>query len=226
MVRITNIADTHGKHIFITKRNHLPGGDFLIHAGDMTMRGYLQELKDFCEWFDRQKDYTHKIFIAGNHDFCFEDNHAKAMEIVNQYENITYLQDEIKYIDGIWIYGTPWQPRFYNWAFNLDRNGEELKAKWDMIPKKTDILITHGPAFGLLDVQSRGEHMGCELLTERLEIVQPKMHIFGHNHYAYGYQEYKNRLVIDAAVLNEKYIYQNRPITFDWDKETNKFNFI
>lgn len=226
MLRITNIADTHGKHDFITKNNHLPGGDFLFHAGDLTMRGYFTELEQFCEWFNNQKDYTHKIFIAGNHDFCFEDTHFMAMKIVNQYPNITYIQDEIINIDGVWIYGTPWQPRFYNWAFNLDRNSEELKAKWDMIPKKTDILLTHGPAFGILDVQSRGEHMGCELLTERLKIVQPKIHIFGHNHYAYGYQELDGRLAIDAAVLNERYIYKNKPITFDWDKETNEFNFI
>ena len=50
--------------------------------------------------------------------------------------------------DNVRIYGSPWQPEFYNWAFNLPRNGEEMKARWDAIPDNTDILITHGPAYG------------------------------------------------------------------------------
>lgn len=222
---ITILSDTHGKHRQIEKEN-LPGGDLLIHGGDITELGYTHEVEDFCEWFDGQKYYDNKIFIAGNHDFCFEDIPTKINEIVKQYTNIVYLQDENINIDGINIWGTPWQPRFFNWAFNLDRNGEELKAKWDMIPKKTDILITHGPSFGILDVQKRGTHMGCELMTERIKIVKPKIHIFGHNHYAYGHAFHDDTLHINATVLNERYVYTKPPITIDWNPITGEFIFI
>ena len=225
MIRITFIADTHGKHDFLTKMGDLPGGDILIVAGDITMRGYFTELENFVKWLNGLKQYTHKIFIAGNHDFCFEDTYNQAKIVVANYENITYLQDEIINVDGIWIYGTPWQPRFFNWAFNLDRNGDELKAKWDMIPKKTDLLITHGPPFGILDVLKRGEHMGCELLTERVKIVKPKIHVFGHNHFAYGYKEEDDTVYVNAAVVNEQYIYANKPITIDCDFKNNRFIF-
>lgn len=226
MKRITFIGDTHAKHDFITKMNHLPGGDILIHTGDVTRHGYFKELEYFCEWFDNQKTYEHKIFIAGNHELCLEDDHNQAMHIINYFQNITYLEDNQVIIDGIKIWGTPWQPRFYDWAFNLDRNGDELKAKWDLIPEDVDILLTHGPAFGILDNQRRGEHMGCELLAKRLKIIKPKIHAFGHNHYAYGYKQKKGTLHINDALLDEKYFYTKTPITIDWDYTKNKFKFL
>ena len=232
MVRITNIADTHSKHDFITKMNrktnnaHFPGGDILIHAGDFTMRGYFQELEDFCAWFDKQRHYTHKIFIGGNHDLCLEEGYTEAMEIINQYENITYLQDNFVIVEGLKIWGTPWQPRFYDWAFNLDRNGDELKAKWALIPEDTDILVTHGPAFGILDGNSRGEHMGCELMTERFETLKPKIHVCGHNHNNYGYKEVNGVMHINAANLNPQYIYHNKPITLDYNPENGNIIFL
>lgn len=225
MKTITFLADTHTKHGQMT--DDLPGGDIIIHAGDLTGRGYLQEILNFCAWFNELKNYTHKIFIAGNHDFGFEDQPTTVKdEILNRYPNLIYLQDKLVNIDGINIYGTPWQPEFYNWAFNLPRNGEVLKAKWDMIPKKTDILITHGPAFGILDVQKRGLHIGCELLTERVGIVKPKIHVFGHNHHAYGTLEQNGTHFINAAVLNEQYIYTKKPITIVWDEKNNLIDFI
>jgi Icc-related predicted phosphoesterase len=222
MKRITFIADTHAQHDKNMAKD-LPGGDFLIHAGDFTNRGYLQEVKNFCDWYNVLNKYEHKIFIAGNHELGMEEHPDECAEIIRNYPNITYLQDELIEIDGIKIYGTPWQPKFFEWAFNLDRNGEELKEKWDLIPEDTDILITHGPPFGILDVQSRGQHMGCELLYERVNIVKPKIHVFGHNHFAYGDRYIDGTLYINAAVLDQKYRYTKTPTTIDWDEKTGNY---
>ncbi len=144
-MKITFISDTHTKHNLIT--SDLPGGDLLIHAGDMSSMGYKHEIESFCKWFNKLDNYETKIFIAGNHDWGFQDHPAQTKEILSNYGTVTYLQDELhmigeNYEDMIKVWGSPWQPEFYNWAFNLPRNGESLKYKWDMIPMNTDILIT------------------------------------------------------------------------------------
>jgi Icc-related predicted phosphoesterase len=226
-MKITLISDTHTLHNEITQ--DLPGGDILIYAGDLMNSGRnINDIKLFCEWFSSLDMYKHKVFIAGNHDRMFQDDHYKAMEIVNSYDNITYLQDSGTEIEGIKIWGSPWQPWFYAWAFNLPRNGKELKEKWDLIPEDTDILITHGPAYGYVDtvVGRRHENLGCELLTQRILEVKPKIHVCGHIHTGYGVMETDDTIFINASVLNEDYNYTQRPITLDWDISENKLSFI
>lgn len=226
-MKITFISDTHGRHNQITK--DLPGGDLLIHAGDISSMGYKQEIQDFCEWFDNIDNYTHKVFIAGNHDWGFQNNTEKVKEILDFYENITYLQDNEVLVGNslVSIYGSPWQPEFYNWAFNLPRKGVELKEKWDNIPSNTDILITHGPAYGYVDkVIGRTENLGCELLTERIKQLKPKIHVCGHIHSGYGYTFDGDTHYINASVLNESYVYYNKPLTIDWNPITNEIEFL
>lgn len=227
---ITTISDTHTLHEQIAK--DLPGGDLLLCSGDISSRGYIQELKNFFGWIEKQ-DYHKKVFIAGNHDWGFMDWKDTVEELLSEYD-IEYLEDNLflyhkdmdeytsNYADYIKIYGSPWQPEFYNWAFNLPRQGEQLKEKWDSIPMDTEILLTHGPAWGHLDViKGQTEHLGCELLAERIKIVKPKIHIFGHIHSGYGYKFENGTHFINASVLNEQYRYTNKPFTFSWDQETN-----
>jgi Icc-related predicted phosphoesterase len=125
------------------------------------------------------------------------------------------------------IYGSPWQPEFYNWAFNLPRKGNQLKEKWDNIPTDTDILITHGPAYEYVDkVVGQYENLGCELLTERIKEIKPKIHVCGHIHTGYGYTFDGDTHYINASVLNEQYAYSNKPLTIDWNPITNEIQFI
>jgi hypothetical protein len=127
------------------------------------------------------------------------------------------------------IYGSPWQPEFYNWAFNLPRNGEELKAKWAAIPDYTEILITHGPAQGYLDTSGppyNEPNLGCELLTKRIKEVKPKIHVCGHIHGGYGYMFDGDTHFFNASILNERYEFRNKPMTFDWDRDTNEVTFV
>lgn len=229
-MKITFISDTHTKHNQVT--SSLPGGDVIIHAGDVSSMGYKHELQQFLKWFNNLDNYTHKIFIAGNHDMGFEDSPEMCKELLEFYDKVTYLQDDLEvigenYSDSVKIWGSPWQPEFYNWAFNLPRNGEELKEKWDMIPHNMDIVVTHGPAWGHLDtVVGQSMNLGCELLAERLKVVKPKIHVFGHIHSGYGYKFVDGTHYFNAAVLGEDYVFTQKPMTVEWDPKTNEITFV
>jgi predicted phosphodiesterase len=235
---ITVISDTHTKHNYLN--GDLPGGDLLIHAGDFMNSGYRPtDITDFCKWFEVQ-DYDHLVFIAGNHDRMFENLPESAMEIVDSYKLIDYLQDDWIIVgDGdphdpnvktAKIYGSPWQPEFYNWAFNLPKGGKELQEKWAAIPTDTDILITHGPAQGHLDASGTPYNepdLGCGLLRHHFDTVfRPKIHICGHIHGGYGYKFDGQTHFFNASVLNEQYDYVNKPMTFDWNPDTNEIEFL
>jgi Icc-related predicted phosphoesterase len=231
-MRITFISDTHTKHKSVEAL--LPGGDLIIHAGDLMNSGRnSNDISDFCKWFNELEQYDHKVFIAGNHDRMFEDYPEKAMEIVNSYKWVDYLQDNwIQVGDDVSmvkIYGSPWQPEFYNWAFNLPRNGAELKSIWERIPTDTDILITHGPPQSKLDTSGPPWNqplLGCELLMERVKEVKPKIHLFGHIHGGYGYVFDGDTHYFNASVLDERYDFTNKPMTIDWNPKTNEVTFL
>lgn len=170
-MKIVAISDTHGKHRNLV----LPEGDILIHAGDVSSMGKESEIKDFLNWFSKT-DFTYKIMIAGNHDFYFEKigDNAKVLEELIP-ANVIYLNDsgvEIENLDqkALRIWGSTIQPWFFNWAFNRNR-GEDIKRHWDKIPQNTDMLITHGPAYGILDKTTRNESVGCEDLLEKVKEV-------------------------------------------------------
>lgn len=229
-MRITFISDTHSKHKQVT--NSLPGGDLIVHAGDMSSQGYKHEIQEFLKWYNNLDNYTNKIFVAGNHDWGFQNGPDMCKELLDFYNKVTYLQDNMEligedYQTAVKVWGSPWQPEFYNWAFNLPRNGEELKTKWDMIPMNTDILITHGPAWGKVDtVKGEGNPLGCELLAERIKVVKPKIHVCGHIHTGYGYVFDGDTHYINASVLDERYYYTQKPLTVDWDPVTNELVFV
>ena len=238
-IRISVISDTHTKHGLIPYSD-LPGGDLLIHSGDIMNSGYNKnDILDFCTWFHSLDQYDTKVFIAGNHDRMFENHPEGVEELINPFLDIDYLQDEqlTLYFDGpngefsednIRIYGSPWQPWFYDWAFNLPKNGPGLMSKWEAIPDNTDILITHGPAYGTLDtVKGRQyDNLGCGMLAERIKVIKPKIHICGHIHSGYGYEFKNGTHFFNASVLDEQYEYTQKPMTFDWDKETNTIEFV
>jgi len=212
---ITFISDTHTKHRELTK--DLPGGWMIIHCGDISNRGYISEINEFTEWFSHLP-YEHKIFIAGNHDFGFEDvrHYNDPAPIIP--DGVIYLEDEMVEIDGIKIYGSPWQPRFYNWAFNVDR-GEAIAKKWKLIPGDADIVVTHGPVFGILDDTVQGLRVGCEDLYQRIMDIKPKIHACGHIHYGYGLKDHDGITFVNASSLGERYTYDNKPIVLDYDQE-------
>ena len=233
IMKITFISDTHAKHNQVT--SSLPGGDVLIHAGDISNKGYRTEIQDFIKWFSTIENYTHKIFIAGNHDFSCQDEVSAVQELLRLNPGSEYLYDDMfligdesaDYDDMVKVWGSPWQPEFYNWAFNLPRQGAELKEVWNMIPSDVDILITHGPTYGHLDyVTYSKQNVGCELLRDRIDLIKPKIHVFGHIHSSYGYKFDGTTHFFNAAVLDERYNFTQKPLSVEWDPKTNELNFV
>lgn len=207
-MKFVTIADTHGKHSSLK----LPSGDVLIHAGDMSMKGGKDEIADFSRWFDKQ-DFEHKILIAGNHDFYFEEESDKDIQQLLP-KNIVYLKDSMATINGLKFWGSPITPWFFDWAFNRYR-GDPIKKHWDLIPLDTDILITHGPIFQTLDRTLDGQQVGCKDLFNKVQEIKPKVHICGHIHESYGTVNKDGTQFINASVLNAKYELTNHPIVFE-----------
>jgi len=225
-MKIVFISDTHNKHNDLTSKgmgNILGSGDSLVHAGDCTSMGKTHEIKNFLDWFSNT-DFTHKVFIAGNHDFGFEEQSDIAPEYKEK--GVYYLCDSSVVIEGLKFYGSPWQPEFYDWAFNLPRNGIELEQKWNQIPMDTDVLITHGPPFGIMDVTPSGQRVGCELLYWSTFKVKPKIHVWGHIHHSYGQKNIDGIEFLNAATCNERYEPFNKPIVVDFNSETNEINYV
>lgn len=188
----------------------IPDGDVLIHAGDFTNVGELDQVEDFIKWLT-ELPHKHKIFIAGNHDISVEDDPT----IVNYHiNNITYLQDSMTEVAGLRIYGSPWTPTFGSgWAFNADR-GKVIAEKWAMIPDDVDVLVTHGPMAGILDQTQEGDRVGCEDLFQR-RLPNLKLHVCGHIHEAYGRVDTARASYVNACICNRRYQPINPPIVVD-----------
>jgi len=222
---ITLISDTHNQHTNLD--DYLKGGDMIIHSGDVSSSGKEREIRKFLGWFE-SLDYTHKIFIAGNHDFYFQYHNSA---IVDEYEGITYLQDSgisipTPFGKELKIWGSPWQPTFNNWAFNLPRLSDELKSKWDSIPTDTDILITHGPPYQILDyVIPQSINVGCERLAAKVYELKPIIHLFGHIHESFGHKFLGGTHFFNASMVTNSYIQNRVPIYLGLD-ENNNIEFL
>jgi len=175
-MRIVSVADT---HLFTKDLPPLPEADVLIHAGDLLRGGTLEELREGLHWLASQRP-RHKILVAGNHDWCFSRYRKKARHLTKE-AGVLYLEDEGVELEDIKFWGSPWQPAYHNWAFNLPR-GAALANKWSMIPADLDILITHSPPLGFGDRSPVPGRHGCAELAARVKEVQPVVHIFGHIH--------------------------------------------
>jgi predicted phosphodiesterase len=208
-MRLVLVSDTHTHQGFA-----LPEGDVLVHAGDATSTGTRDQVRQFLDWFSSQP-HPRKIFIAGNHDWLFEREPDAAAMLLAEHPDLVYLQDAGVVIDGVRFWGSPWQPEFGAWAFNLPRQGPRIREKWNQIPPGTDVLITHGPPYGVRDQVRAGEHLGCEELAIRLAAVQPGLHVFGHIHDGYGVAMAGPRVLVNASVCDEAYRPVNRPIVVE-----------
>jgi len=202
-VRIVVISDTHARHARLT----VPPGDILAYAGDLTNHGALEDVVAF-DRFLAALPHRHKLVIAGNHDFCFERQPEAARAALR---HATYLEDDAITLEGIRFYGSPWQPWFWDWAFNLHR-GPPIRAKWELIPDDTDVLITHGPPLGYGDRVRGGGRVGCQDLLERVQQVKPRYHLFGHIHEDYGVSSDGTTTYVNASICDLAYRPRRSPI--------------
>lgn len=223
MITVATVSDTHNRTY---PDFDIPYADVLIHAGDFTMKGSLEEIEQFADWF-KKFPHPYKIVISGNHDRALEFQRPLAEKILTDAKFI-YLRDSYVIIDGFKFYGSPWTPRFgHNWAYNADR-GEKIKVFWDEIPDDTDVLITHGPAYGVLDwVQndwSAERNVGCKDLLHRIhQLPKLKLHVVGHLHESYGSRVQGNLITVNTSICTLKYEPTNLPYLFELTEDGAEF---
>lgn len=225
-MKIVCISDTHCQ----LNKIYLPEGDMIIHAGDALSHGTYSELVTFLNRYEKT-DYKHKIYIPGNHDRISEINEELVkQECVDR--DIIYLNDLGITIEGIKFWGSGVTPRFHDWAWNRD-SGEKGTSKhedhpsynpidphWDKIPDDVDVLITHGPPHGILDISVySGDLCGCEKLLEVVNRVKPRYHIFGHIHHYHGTKTIDDTTFINASICTESYRPTNKPFVIEIEEK-------
>lgn len=210
-MRIASFSDPHGYHRKLT----IPECDVLICCGDISGIGELSILEDFANWVAVQPA-RHKIVIGGNHDMSLDASHprynATAESFFHRDASVSYLLDASITIDGLKFYGSPWVPNLPMWGFHMKGN------PWKNIPNDTDVLITHGPPYNILDqcevhlstgwgVATNIRKYGCSVLAQRVtELKRLKLHCFGHIHDSGGSSVViGNTTFVNAAVLDEGY---------------------
>jgi len=206
------ISDTHNKHRYIGLNEY--EADVLVHCGDISSNGGIAAITDFVDWFAGLKQFKYKIFIAGNHDWLFQKNNSLARKVVEDVSegDVIYLENESVVINNIKFYGTPVQPPFCNWAFNVFE--PKLTEYWKIIDDDTDVLITHSPPYMIGDyVPYTMQHEGSpSLYKEVMERIKPVISMFGHIHEGYGVKVIENTTFINASVLDGDYMAVNEPI--------------
>jgi Icc-related predicted phosphoesterase len=216
-MRLIIISDTHGAHEQLT----LPEGDVLIHCGDMINQGSLLRFNHFAAWMRAQK-FDHKLIIYGNHALGFSRDPKKsdAAETCRQF-GLTLLEESDVVINGVKFWGSSATPYFYDWEFNYQR-GEDIAKIWSKIPDDTNVLITHGPPYGVLDLVDdtylqEDLHQGCEELKKKVDALPNlKVHVFGHLHKQGGEKlEQNEKIFTNAAMVNDNYKIVREPIVID-----------
>jgi predicted phosphohydrolase len=228
-MRVVCLSDTHtyGSRVVV------PDGDLLLHAGDLTFRGTEDEIAASLDWL-ASLPHEHKVFVAGNHDWFFDPNVPASFngwplhrtrsvaDLLAAYPTLTYLQDAGTTIAGKKIWGSPWQPPFFDWAFNFPNDDAFVRATWDRIPTDTEILVTHTPPRGILDrTHPNNDNHGCPVLRDRLGALERvRLHVFGHLHESYGREERTNAggdgiTFVNASINTRTYEPINAPIVVD-----------
>ncbi len=192
-MRILHISDTHGLHRRLTD---LPEADVAVHSGDFTMTGSEQEAIDFLNWFC-DLPYAHKIFISGNHDDCLYGANIDGLD-----SNVHYLCNSGIEIDGVKFYGVP--------MFMSDCVTDRQAKNIAKIPGDTDVLVTHSPAYGILDFDDNINYGDEQLLAKVMEI-HPQLHLFGNIHAQHGITTEHGVTFSNGAIMNADYTTLNLP---------------
>ena len=195
-MKFVAISDTHGCH----RQLQLPSGDVLLHSGDVCDQGNVEQVEDFLKWMS-ELDFSYKILIRGNHDIDL----GKRISLLDQPmpKGIIQLDHSGFEVEGIPIWGIPF-PIFWG------------QKNWENIPTNTQILMTHQPPFSILDLPPNSISRGEKGLLEKVKIIQPQVHLFGHIHASYGQTKIGNTLFINASAYQaSKQMIVNPPIVFE-----------
>ncbi len=201
-MKITCISDTHQLHDQLI----IPPCDMIIHAGDFTNRGKMDEVRNFVEWYAAQ-DSKYKILVCGNHEVEI----SKNPEFLSKYcmeNDIILLHNSHVEINGLKIFGSPYSKKFGNWAYALP--DVELDKIWSIMDSDIDILVTHGPAFFRLD-KCPGGNVGSASLNSHIDVrlTKLKLHVAGHIHESRGTSlestNYDKYIAVNASICGIPY---------------------
>jgi len=181
-MRIWHISDTHGNHKSLEVPKDI---DIVIHSGDasnsINPRENLVEFVDFFDWF-ASLNIPNKVFVPGNHETSVDRGLFPKQNFEDS--GIHFLRESSVVISGLNIWGSPITPTYGQWSFMVARH--KTDRYWQQIPDDTDILVTHGPPFGVLDgtydVDGRYDFCGDRALQKRVFALNPKLMCFGHIH--------------------------------------------
>jgi Icc-related predicted phosphoesterase len=200
-VRVVCISDSHELH----RELNVPDGDLLIHAGDFTFWNHTSKIRDFNEWLG-ELPHRHNVVIPGNHDRAFHTDPRLHTLITN---GVLLINESVQ-VCGLNIWGSPVT---CDDASHGHSKPEERAHLYARIPKDTDILITHGPPFGVLDREpGSSERHGCTELRKAVVRVKPRLHVFGHVHVGYGTLATEHTQFVNAALMGWSGDLENRPI--------------
>ena len=179
-LKIVCISDTHSKQHELK----IPKCDLFIAAGDLiNNKEGENEIKSFNKWVEKIES-KNKIIIAGNQDNYLNNNKSKIKDI---FPSLNYLEYNSFQLNNpnILIYGAPCILRrnFFISGNAFSLSGEDMRRHFENIPSNTDILVTHVPPYGVLDISYKNKHLGSKWLRNEIcNRIHPKIHIFGHNH--------------------------------------------
>lgn len=215
-MKFITLSDTHGQHRSkkLNKFLHENPADVLLFVGDYQ-RNHFDDGIDFIDWL-HDLPFKYKVITFGNHDGNFE----YAVNRTGIYNDIIVLNNDFTVIEGIKIWGSPYSLTFFDWWFM--KSDKELEEIYKEIPDDVNILMTHTPAFGILDMTKDGILTGSMSLLNRIkELKKLKYHVCGHIHEQSGtcamnkYLSLKNIHFINTSVLNEKYQLAHDPQIFE-----------
>ena len=199
-MKICCLSDTHQHH----KKIKMPEVDMIIHAGDFTYRGELDEVKKFLQWYGEQKA-KYKLLVCGNHEVEISKQPFQLLQQMCEDQGIRILNNNHTIVEGLTIFGSPNSNKFgHGWAYNSTEN--ELENIYSSILPDTDVIITHGPAYGRLDRVLMGNCVGSMALTKRIsELSNLKLHVTGHIHESRGTLIRNGVLTVNAAICGIPY---------------------
>lgn len=199
-MKICCLSDTHQHH----KKIKMPEVDMIIHAGDFTYHGELEEVKKFLQWYGEQKA-KYKLLVCGNHEVEISKQPFQLLQQMCEDQGIRILNNTHTIIEGLTIFGSPNSNKFgHGWAYNSTEN--ELENIYASILPDTDVIITHGPAYGRLDRVLMGTHAGSMALAKRIsELSNLKLHVTGHIHESRGTMIRNGVLTVNAAICGIPY---------------------
>lgn len=203
-MKIVALSDLHG-HL-----PEVPDCDLLLLAGDYCRnhRDYGWYAGPFYNWLATLRGRGIDVVgVGGNHDWPLHNDPAFARSLPWHYlldETLLYFRQDASDEPPLVIYGSPWQPRFFDWAWNLDE--DELASKWSAIPADTDILLLHGPPFGIADLTRGGDRTGSPSLTRRIDEVKPRLVVCGHIHECFGMHTFRFKGGTSCPLVNASYV--------------------